>query len=505
VAAEQSSQEVHSLDAKYVLDALLKHNYLPAHKGDLSEVPPTFSGSSLEERAAQDLADSGGRDARCGYDSVTFLSTRFNNVPRALAVPHPVAHSRLSLCIRDNWESLKAIETNENSFIRPRRHRDGRLFTMDYESGSKRTMRELRQAFGERFVVHADISNCYPSIYTHSIPWAALGRSVAKTRRGPNEWFNALDKCVRDANRSETHGIVIGPGTSSVVAEFILGAIDEALRDDFTHSRFVDDYQAFCATEEDALDFVRRLSDELRGFNLSLNARKTAIRPLPCTNSADWVHQLSLWAPSGDVLSLHDVVNYLDLAHSMSAREPDGSVLKYAIKAVRGQQKTDDALFALISYTFNLALHNPVLVPLLGEMFDDMRSRDIALNYGESILCMVERFARSRCADGLSWALYYAENQGVTVSGSLADEIVRCGDCLTLAQLRRVGCADARRMVREFADSLVSTVVDEIDKYELDQYWVLLYELFVDRERANPYANEDAFDIMSAAGIRFLH
>ena len=134
-----------------------------------------------------------------------------------------------------------------------------------------------------------------------------------------------------------------------------------------------------------------------------------------------------------------------------------------------------------------------------------MRSRNIAVNYRESILHMVERFARSRCADGLSWALYYAEDQGVTVSASLAEEIVRCGDCLTLAQLRRVGCAEARRMVRDFADSLVSTVVDEIDKYELDQYWVLLYELFVDGERANPYANEEAFDIMRAAGIRFLH
>lgn len=33
---------------------------------------------------------------------------------------------------------------------------------------------------GKRYVVKADISTCFPSIYTHSIPWALAGKATAK-------------------------------------------------------------------------------------------------------------------------------------------------------------------------------------------------------------------------------------------------------------------------------------------------------------------------------------
>lgn len=492
------------LDADYVLSALLRHNYFPAHKADLSELPPVFTTSALSDQVASDLAASGGRGQNCGYDSVVYLSTRFNNVPRPLSVPHPVPHSRLSLCIHENWDELKLIRSNPNSFLRPRVYPDGRLFTMEYETGAKRATRVLRQSFGKRFLVNTDIARCYPSIYTHSIPWAAVGKQAAKMRRGRDKWFNIFDKRVREANRGETHGIVIGPATSSIVAEFILGRVDEALRGDFTHFRFVDDFSAYCDSEEEALEFVRRLSDALRGFNLGLNARKTAIHGLPRTNSADWLHQLSLWAPKKETLGVYDVVNYLDLALSMANREPDSSVLKYAIKVIRGRAKTDEAMFAQISYTLNLAYHNPVLVPLLDTMFREMQSKDLPLNYSESILGLADKFARTRCADGLSWGLFYAAQQGVAVEDALANEVLSCADCFTLTQLYRTGSADVRGKVVDFAKAIVGGVSDEIDKYELDQYWLLLYEMFRDGEIANPYANEDAFDIMMDAGVTFL-
>ncbi len=37
---------------------------------------------------------------------------------------------------------------------------------------------------GKRYLVKADISTCFPSIYTHSIPWALIGKDDAKARRG---------------------------------------------------------------------------------------------------------------------------------------------------------------------------------------------------------------------------------------------------------------------------------------------------------------------------------
>jgi hypothetical protein len=494
------------IDAEYVLAGLLRSHLFPAHKADRSEIPPEFSSAGFTDDVAKALAASGGRSKGCGYDSVRYLSTRFNNVPRAMAIPHPVPHARLALCIHENWDSLRRISSNRNSFIRPRLYPDGRLFTMEYGGGPKRVTKELKRGFGKRFLVKADVSNCYPSVYTHSIAWAAVGKYEAKVRRTEHTaWFNVLDMRVREAKRNETHGIVIGPATSSIIAEFILGRVDEALRSEFNHVRFIDDFQAFCETEEEALHFVRRLSQELRKHELELNARKTSINPLPTTSSPDWVHQLSLWKPErSPELTVYDVTNYLDLALSMAHREPDGSVLKYAVKAIRAQKKRTDALLALISYTLNLSFHNPVLIPLVDHMFDEMVSRGYPLAYGDSIERLILHYAESGNADALCWALHFAARHGLTLGIELGAAIVRMADCCSMVMLRTIGDDDAKQQVLEFAQNLIGGVVAEIDKYELDQYWILLYELYLDGEITNPYVNESAFDILQAAGVRFV-
>lgn len=53
---------------------------------------------------------------------------------------------------------------------------------------------------GKRFVVKADISTFFPSIYTHSIPWALVGKAVAKQNRSKSKWFIKLTKSVKRLN-----------------------------------------------------------------------------------------------------------------------------------------------------------------------------------------------------------------------------------------------------------------------------------------------------------------
>ena len=54
--------------------------------------------------------------------------------------------------------------------------------------------------------------------------------------------------------------------------------------------------------------------------------------------------------------------------------------------------------------------------------------------------------------------------------------------------------------VVDFAKSL-----NPADLYELDQYWILLYFLFRDGKLANPYASEDAFEILNDNGVVFMN
>jgi hypothetical protein len=100
----------------------------------------------------------------------------------------------------------------------------------------------------------------------------------------------------------------------------------------------------------------------------------------------------------------------------------------------------------------------------------------------------------------MAWSLYYLNMYKVSISKEIADEILASRDCVALVLLYLSSDAAHQVRVVEFAKSL-----DSADLYELDQYWLLLYELYREGKIANPYADEDAFEIMKDNGVSFLN
>jgi hypothetical protein len=266
-----------SVDKTFVLAALLQHNFLPMQKKAKEEIPPILSSVSFTPAVAEKLAKGKLRKSRDyqGYDAVEYKLTRFNGVSRSCGIPHPRAYAELALSIRDHWDKLDYIVENKKSLIRPHQHKDGRLIVMDYERSFEKTRRSLGAAFGRRFTAHTDIANCFPSIYSHAVPWAAVGFDHAKKHKPPEhkgEWFNQLDEKLRKIKRNETQGVAIGPGTSNILSEIILARVDAQLAKEFTYIRYIDDYTAYCETEEEAQKFIRRLGEELAKYKLLLNS-----------------------------------------------------------------------------------------------------------------------------------------------------------------------------------------------------------------------------------------
>jgi hypothetical protein len=102
------------------------------------------------------------------------------------------------------------------------------------------------RSVGKRFVLTADFSRYYPSIYTHAIPWAIHGKAAA--RADITLFGNRLDERIRESQDSQdkqTGGIPIGPDTSFLIGEVVAAAIDRRLEDKIGKlhgTRFVDDY-----------------------------------------------------------------------------------------------------------------------------------------------------------------------------------------------------------------------------------------------------------------------
>ena len=484
----------------------MQHNFFPTQNKHGDEIPPILSSATFSKSVAQTLTQQTYRRPKDfpGYDSVEYKLTRFSGVPRALSIPHPRGHAELALCIYQNWKHLDHIAVNRNSLLRPRKHGDGRLFVMGSYEGRRESQRyRLDSPFGKRVAIETDISNFYSTIYTHSIPWALVGFGKAKTlRHDRGRWFNKLDWAVRQTQRDETQGICIGPATSNIFAEVILERVDGPLRKfkRIEYSRFNDDYTAYCETSEDAERFVSRLTEELAKYKLTLNINKTHYSRLPQTLQDTWVSDLTSSLPSGTSISSSKATRYLDFAVKLAEQSPDGSVLKYALRALLKRRLDPSAKIAVLRYALNLSFHQPVLLPLLRESFPARIGRQRSYPYSRQLHLLAYEHARFDRSDAVSWALYFSNKYQVPIEDQCADQIIKSGDCVPILLLYLSGDPGYQAKVVSFAQGL-----NQNDLYELDQYWLLLYQLFLDSKIAKPYPCDDqTFEIMKAEGVSFV-
>lgn len=493
---------------RHVYEALTRHNYFPNQKEGEEELPPCFSTKRYTPELVEKIVliqESASR-RKVGYDQVEYSLTRHSNVPRKLGLIHPKAYADLSKLISDNWTDIQYVSQNECSVIKPNHHLDGRMLIMNYEDATDKIRRSSVESFAKRFRVHSDISSCFHSIYSHSIPWAVLGFEQSKMMMSTNSlgqhWSDKLDTCIRKSKRNETLGVAIGPASSSIVVELILGRVDKELsRLGFEFKRYIDDYVCNCYSSEDADLFLRVLGKELNKYKLNINLHKTRVVELPVPTSDEWIIDLASHLPSNyidEVYSrrkylLPEVISYLDAAVKINKRTPDGSVLKYALKTVL-RQISDYAIDEVLAYVMNLSWYYPVLLPMLEVMLSHelVNPERYAVNLN---LIIAENAKRSR-SDGMVWPLYYLKKFNLEVSVEAYSEVIKSKDCLAILCLYKLD--RVKEHILTFAHELLCKT-----DYEKDQYWVLLYEIYRDGHIPEVY-EDGVFSLMKKFDVTFM-
>ena len=126
-----------------------------------------------------------------------------------------------------------------------------------------------------------DVSNCYPSIYTHAISWALHGRSEARKKRGKSILGNEIDRLVTSSREGQTNGIPQASWLSHLLAELIFGYCDTYIdRKLKGHTgivilRYRDDYRIFANSDADCATALKVVSECLHLFGMKLGATKT--------------------------------------------------------------------------------------------------------------------------------------------------------------------------------------------------------------------------------------
>ncbi len=154
-------------------------------------------------------------------------------------------------------------------------------------------------AYKYSYIVKADIKSFYPSIYTHSIPWALHGKRFIRKPENIHDFKflgNRLDRLFQSANDGCTNGIPIGPVVSDIIAEIIASAVDMEFTKRIKDTnivcdaiRFKDDYRILTKSEFDAKRIIKILQSSLKEYNLELSDEKTKISILPDGLFREWV------------------------------------------------------------------------------------------------------------------------------------------------------------------------------------------------------------------------
>jgi hypothetical protein len=365
-------------------------------------------------------------------------------------------------------------------------------------------LHKRRIRFGAEYKVSADVANFYPGFYTHSVPWALVGHQVAKANRQSSLWHNDIDMRLRDCNRGETMGLHVGPGPSALAADVVLAAVDERLRDRYSYIRFVDDYEFYAKNRPQAEQFILDLAQELSRFNLKLNSGKTKIEALPLPDSPGWMRTLIPHVPKSTQFSRLEP--YLEEAIELAKDSPDGSVLKFAAKAILDAKDIRTRTDEILPCLFTISFHNPGLLPEISDLFRTGNAD--GTSYTDELNELLQRHARFKRSDGMSWILHIMREEEVKIDDDSVADVLATDDCISILLLYKLGQMNASMAAIEYAKQQLATNSHE---YDIDQKWILYYELFLASEIENPYdtterqkAARTSFDILKEDMVSFI-
>lgn len=466
-----------TLDEDFLTVALLQHQFFPSVKTKGEELPPIFTSRSFSLEAAEELSKIERKDFRTtGW--VELRTRRFDGLVRRLGVPHPVTYSKLVLHLRDNWASLAFLAKSEHSKIKPEWHADGRIIHMDYESSEQMRLTHTRLAHGSNFLVKSDISNCFPSIYAHSLDWALRGKAVAKaSARGKGGWAEELDTRSRNIQHGETAGLMIGPAVSNLLAEIVLQKVDETLLSaGYMFTRYVDDYTAYCLDRRSAERFIVDLHRALAEYRLDINTRKTQIRDLQTGDDDEWIS--AIYAALPDVPTATRVSRYLRRCESLASEYKSKSVLKLAVKLLAGLQEETATPISLleIEELVRLCQYHPHLTPFLARQLRSALpglGKETVDRFCEVLSGQLSRAAERGETDVVLWLLHIICDVLDRSMTSLAcQELLRMGDDLVMVAIACL-CKTHRGMVASYVRGL-----SYLCSRDYEERWLVRYELW---------------------------
>lgn len=420
---------------------LLSKGYFP------KELPPTFTTDSFgrkidrivrdwsnaglfQERDASHLEKPPGKEKRRkpftyrlrATESEVFSIPKGRYERRNIHIVHPLPQALLSMEIGKNWnlieEWLSRQTFSEDKIqIGPSFERSVKEINFSLHATKKRYLEATSD-----WIVTTDVNLFYPSIYTHSIAWAAYGKECVKSHstKCKGSLADRIDKLVRSCNGNQTIGIPIGPETSRIVAEILSTRIE---KDYYNHSdrtsvknttRLQDDWTIGVESLENAEHVLSTISRVYRTYGLDINGNKTSIDHIIAERPRAWISEIQTFLSYKSEKFLKKLPStwleeFLDLVLTLQLKNSSDRVVSYALSSLKKENIAPKNIPVMESFLIKSATIAPLSLDRICQAMLDLQSYTNALSnerISERFIRLAEVAIEKEHLFEVMWLLY---------------------------------------------------------------------------------------------------
>lgn len=497
---------------------LLSYGYI------FKELPPPFNSVELGTK----------------YDKIIGLAYTTNkciefSIPkgqysrRLLQLPHPTNFIQITnhLTTPGNWGILEnhfKISTYSHSKVIENKksgdfilNKDNRAVKTNYESFSNSKEKTIVDSYDMLYELKIDITKFYPSLYTHSVVWAILGKERAKElwklkalkTAEPDfplyDFADKLDIYIRYCQDNQSVGIPIGPDTSHIIAEIIGCYIDKQFKSKFPEVkafRYFDDYHIYIDTEEKAQKALKFIQQILADLQLSINESKLKIQRFPFAFQESWVKEINDVSFKKSTAS--NIKQYFNTLFDLANKHPDNSstIFCYGLRTFEKRTtEIDDKNWKVFeSLLLKTLLIEPSTLEMASRIFETYSAFLTKPKIEIVMLKILEYHCELNHHFETVWVLWIFKQLKITLPHDTTEKIINTGDNFSILLLLDI---DNSKLISGGGLTAKSkqNIVDILDLAQTTD-WLLYYEA-VEVKKWLTATKRPEFAPFTNAGISF--
>lgn len=331
------------------------------------------------------------------------------------------------------------------------------------------------------YMAITDISNCYPSIYTHSVAWAIHGIDEAKANKEKNGLLgNMIDKRIQCMSYGQTNGIPQGSVLMDFIAEIVLGYADELITQNLNENkitdyhilRYRDDYRIYSNNTIELKKILKIISEVLSKLNFKLSPQKTSFTEDIITNSIKKDKLKRIEIQINREISLQ---KQLLIIRKFGIEFPNsGSLFTFLLELYKEKietiKKRPNSIDQIISIIVDIMYKNPrtysICIAILSKLFEFLNDNKIELIL-EKINQKFEKVPNTDYLNIWLQRLTITQKRDKTYETPLCQKIYKNNTLWNSAWLNLT--IDETKMINE---EIISDLTQSISRDEVDIFYI---------------------------------